>query len=758
MIVNKIKKMLLTAGEYEMIPCELPSTMYSVLMAAGKMSDPYHGNNIETINEGVPGSCVFSADVELTLAEAGAKHVYLYVRGVSAVADIYFNGRRFGSASSFDKVSVFDVADLAVEGLNSIEIKCIYPIPERRILGANGDFSSEFEMAPYLADMGVSDVEIVSTNEAVIKSVGVSQKHEDGKVTLDVSVETLGDDQNLRAMATLLSPSGKIYFGGITDGKGSVTVTDPELWWPNGLGNHLLYKLTVTLYQGEIAADSTKLLIGLRSFEMVREEGKTPYFKINGKRFSVFGATYVNEHAIPSKISVNNTERVIKQATEAGMNTLRVISEGRHPSDAFYELCDRYGLLVWQDVSVPYVKTGVATAFAAGITASVRDTVCAATAHSSVALTYLSVLGETIGAKPESRGELSDFMLSASNTLAPVLEKYGNGVPFITDPYEFFEYDEKYSDNKSIGYTPLPSVPELASIRAFADNEDINLSSPSVEVHCNCNNAVGNMLSMIYKKFRFPSGMQELSYISALSEAYDVRDSVLRARKNKDSFMSAVCRQLNDGWPAISAAGIDFYGRIKAISYLAKSFYAPTAVIGEINGTEVRFSVSNESRKAYTGKLIYTLCTASGEYLREGRVEVCVPEFSSAEVASENLARYITADLSEYFVTYELADSRGVASSGILLFVSPKRHAFTNPILRTEIVGSGKKYSIKVMSSSLALGVKIGFDGIDATFDKNFVDIAANVPVMITFETAQTTTVPELNNRLIINTVWGVGR
>ena len=62
------------------------------------------------------------------------------------------------------------------------------------------------------------------------------------------------------------------------------------------------------------------------------------------------------------------------------------------------------------------------------------------------------------------------------------------------------------------------------------------------------------------------------------------------------------------------------------------------------------------------------------------------------------------------------------------------------------------------MTSSLALGVKLGFDGIDATFDKNYIDMLPNVPVMITAETAITTTVPELTNRLIVNTVWGIGR
>lgn len=764
MIKTQVKKMYLTAGSYELMPCELPASLYSVLIEAGKMKDPYHGCNIETVNSGVPSSCSFMADVELSVAEASSKHVYLYVRGVHAIAEIYFNGRRFGQVSSPDRVSVFDVADLAEAGRNTVEIKCLSPLHERRILRADAELSSELEMAPYLADMGIAgDIELVSTNDAVIKTVRVNQNHDGGRVTLRIGLETYGDTDDLRAMATLLSPSGKIYFGGISNGEGTVIVPDPELWWPNGLGNHLLYKLTVTLYHGEIAADSYRLSIGLRDLCYKVSESGVPYVTINGVRMTAFGATYVNESSIYPNIDKKNTERLIAQAVEAKMNTLRVVSEGSRPSEAFYELCDKNGLLVWQDISVPYVRPPVMTAFAAGISDAVRDTVSLVTVHSCVALTYLSVLGEVSGVRPKNAGELSDFRIAASNIITPMMERYGNGVAFVNNPSELFSHDEKYikydhGELYEAAYPALPSVPELASIRAFADNDDINLAAPAVELHCNCRNAVGNMLSEVYKKYRFPNGMQELSYVSALAEALDVRDSVLYARSRRNECASSVCRQLNDGWPAISPAGVDYYGRIKAVMYLASSFYAPTVVIPSVKGATMTFEVSNEARKAYTGKLIYILCSSSGETLREGHTEISVDAFSNATVAEEDFSRFITSSLGDYYVSYELSDEKGVCSSGIALFVTPKRYAFSNPTIRYEITGSGKRFAIKLMASSLAIGVKIGFDGIDAKFTKNYVDVTANTPVMIGFDTAVTTTVQELQSRIVVNTVWSIGR
>jgi hypothetical protein len=192
--------------------------------------------------------------------------------------------------------------------------------------------------------------------------------------------------------------------------------------------------------------------------------------------------------------------------------------------------------------------------------------------------------------------------------------------------------------------------------------------------------------------------------------------------------------------------------------YLASSFYAPTVVIPSVKGATMTFEVSNEARKAYTGKLIYILCSSSGETLREGHTEISVDAFSNATVAEEDFSRFITSGLGDYYVSYELSDEKGVCSSGIALFVTPKRYAFSNPTIRYEITGSGKRFAIKLMASSLAIGVKIGFDGIDAKFTKNYVDVTANTPVMIGFDTAVTTTVQELQSRIVVNTVWSIGR
>jgi hypothetical protein len=55
----------------------------------------------------------------------------------------------------------------------------------------------------------------------------------------------IGDKSEVRAVATLVSPTGKIYYSGLADGSGAISIPDPLLWWPSGMGVPNLYDLAV---------------------------------------------------------------------------------------------------------------------------------------------------------------------------------------------------------------------------------------------------------------------------------------------------------------------------------------------------------------------------------------------------------------------------------------------------------------------------------------------------------------------------------
>lgn len=756
MVKNEIKKFKLTAGEYSDISCTLPFTVCSVFVDNGYMQDPYIERNIENASTSIPDKCSFSANVELSVAEVSAKHLYLKISGVIGSAEVFFNGKNYGAIKNSNSITCFDIADMAEVGGNVLEIRAYEPICKNRPLTFDGSISTEFEMAPYIADMGiVGSCEIISTSSAIIKEVRISQKHVDGRVALNIGMDTLGTSDDVRAMATLVSPTGKIYFGGIVSGEGTVSIPDPELWWPNGLGNQLLYRLTVTLYKGEIATDSYQCELGLRSVSLERSESGAPYINVNGAKIFSMGATYVAEDSVFPRINKKRTERLIKQAAQSNMNTLRVISGGVCPPDFFYELCDKYGILVWQDIPTPYTTAPVADTFAAGLTDALRDVIARTTRHTCVAITYLSVTEGASGACATSESEISEFCDVVSRILAPVVDKYGNGISYVSDSYELFGYDEKYSNSHGASV----ALPSKISLSSFIPENEMNLTSPTAELHSAGGSAVADMLSDICQRFRFPNGMDELIYVSSLCAAYAADESVKKRRMERDCCMSAVCRQFNDGWPSISSSAVDFYGRSKAFMYLAKKFFSPVCAIAAADGGKMTFGISNESRKAYTGRLVCSLYSSDGTCIREIRTDVNAEPLSSAVVSAEDFSEYIKGSVSDYYVIYELSEQKGITSSGVALFVPPKRFEARNCDIEAQISGSGKKFTVKLSSKAMCLGVYIGFgNGIDVRVSDNYLDMNGISPVMVSLETKETVLVKDLESALKLETVFGIGK
>jgi beta-mannosidase len=90
----------------------------------------------------------------------------------------------------------------------------------------------------------------------------------------------------------------------------------------------------------------------MRTVELVNEPdsiGTSFYFKVNGQPIFMKGANYVPQDVFLPRVKPEQYERLLKQVKNAGMNMLRVWGGGVYERDIFYDLCDEYGILVWQD-------------------------------------------------------------------------------------------------------------------------------------------------------------------------------------------------------------------------------------------------------------------------------------------------------------------------------------------------------------------------------------------------------------------------
>jgi beta-mannosidase len=95
-----------------------------------------------------------------------------------------------------------------------------------------------------------------------------------------------------------------------------------------------------------------KQFVNKRIIELVQEPdsiGKTFYFKIDGKPVYMKGANYIPSDMFLPRLTKEDYRKIILSAKEANMNMLRVWGGGIYEDDAFYDLCDEYGIMIWQD-------------------------------------------------------------------------------------------------------------------------------------------------------------------------------------------------------------------------------------------------------------------------------------------------------------------------------------------------------------------------------------------------------------------------
>jgi beta-mannosidase len=206
------------------------------------------------------------------------------------------------------------------------------------------------------------DIRLEGYSQAKLEDVHIRQSHAGGKVTVSTDIEVRQwKHTDLVVTMTVTSPDGHLQTvkaepNQTTDStlicNLQSAINNPELWWPNGFGKQPLYRLEVSLESGKTVLDQRIYQVGLRTVELRREPdqwGESFTFVANGVPIFVKGADWIPADSLPTRISDAHMERLVGDAAAAHMNMLRVWGGGFYEGERFYDLCDRYGLLIWQD-------------------------------------------------------------------------------------------------------------------------------------------------------------------------------------------------------------------------------------------------------------------------------------------------------------------------------------------------------------------------------------------------------------------------
>ena len=777
------------AGWEEFLPASVPGSVYHDLMQNGKMDDPFWRDNfpkaLKRMDHDYEYKTEFAADKALLKSDA----VLLRFEGIDTVADIFLNGEKLGRTENMHRTFEFEVKDLLKEEGN--ELRVLLHSPTRFIKEEYkhnvADGSEEamvgfanlrkthcmfgWDWGPRLPDAGLwRPVKLLGIEKARVDSVYVTQKHEDGKVTLHFDVDAdVYDREALMGYTVLITdPDGKE-----TLCKGSpeeIVIERPQLWWPNGFGAQPLYTVEVRLYAGGKQVDAWKKRIGLRTLTMHIEKdayGESFAHEVNGVQVFAMGADYIPEDSIFPRINEARTRELLRQCKEAHFNTIRVWGGGYYPDDWFYDACDEMGLMVWQDFLFACAVYNLTDEFEDNIRAEFADNIKRLRHHASLALwcgnNEMEMFVER-GLWVKTPIQKSDYVKMYEYILPKVLKEldpqtfYWPASPSsgggFDDPNGFDRGDVHYWDvwHGNVPFTDyrryyfrylsefgFQSFPAVETVKTFALPEDCNPFSYVMEKHQRNNAANGKIMNYLYQTYLYPTSFDAFVYASQLLQADAIRYGVEHFRRNRGRCMGAIYWQLNDCWPVISWASIDYCGRWKALHYAAKRFFRPLTLSCAEEGLltqnpninferyeyeenalkkGMRLCVENETMLSHTVEVTWQLRRADASVIRQGRETVTVEPLSSKWLEYEDFA---DADTFGDYIAYQMTENGAPAASGTALFCAPKHFRFADPQLALRVEGD----EIVVTAAAYARSVQILNADDTLKLSDNFFDMNA---------------------------------
>ena len=368
-------------GVDEWLPAVVPGHVRADLARAGQLPDLSFGTQFEASRWVDDHSWWFIRKWALDLKTG--QRVRLVLRGVDYVSDMFLNGQWLGRHEGMFSPQVHDITHLAREenllavrilgsaylpdGRSTIREKLLNRL-EARLGGMPGEYpdrrdtlkcqmSFGWDFAPPLRTMGIwDDVYALTSGSAWVREIRTFSEIGPGgasllaEIELDAAAETLcrfegAVEPETFPGAALRTEKQLELQPGIHRVCLRWAIPEPRLWWPWDHGRPDLYRLSLRLVDDEDRLlDSSSQVVGLRSIEM---DGWA--LRVNGRPVYARGANWVPASILPGCVTEDDYGALLVLAKKANMNLLRVWGGGLREKQAFYDLCDRMGILVWQE-------------------------------------------------------------------------------------------------------------------------------------------------------------------------------------------------------------------------------------------------------------------------------------------------------------------------------------------------------------------------------------------------------------------------
>ena len=801
------------------IDVPVPGDVHRALLAAGRIEDPFYDRN--------EAKCAWIEDREwwyrLTFTGPDQplrpdERLRLVFHGLDTFATVWHNGEKLGRHANMFREAVFDVGERVRFGEeNTLALLFDRPLdhagephpdqwgrnPER-VSMRKAQFGFGWDWGPRLPTVGIwRPVELRRERRAAISGVHFHTLDLDpagtrAAVAVRVEAERFAGEDPVAVAIALSSPEGGRVAGHsiVLDGEGPrlagtayLTVEHPRLWWTHDLGEPALYDLRVDLEQdGEVLARHASK-VGIRTVELDQSpdpgEPGTRFFRfvLNGAPIFARGADWIPADSSVGAIPDGRYETLLSAARGANMNMLRVWGGGIYEHDAFYDLCDSLGLLVWQDFMFACaVYPEGPPSFVAEVEAEARYQVRRLRSRPCLALWCGNNENQWIHDRTfwDREDTTVPGALYYHDLLPRIVAEldgrtpYWPGSPYGGDdhndrrqgnvhnwevwhgnfPRRFGEESRQESTPESVSYLRyaedtgrfisefgMHAAPVSETLRRAIPREALYHHSSSMDHH-NKDDPKDKGDNLMLTVTGLPRDLDEYVDFSMISQAEGLKFALEHFRRRKPHCSGTLFWQLDDCWPGLSWSVLDYHGFGKAGYYYARRAYSPVLTsFKPLPDGGAELWITNDTLGAIEDDVLVRLAGFDGGILWEEALPLRAPANASLPVRRWNAAR-VGAERGRY-LSVTSANGRFPKNRHFFAAIKDLHRVPAEPEVRIDPVGDDELRAT-LRAPGYAYFVHLEVPDEATRFSDNFFDIEAGEERAISITNAKRPLRPEM--------------
>ncbi len=816
----------------------IPGDIHSTLLQNKIIQDPYYAKNELDIQWVGRTEWILERQIEVNSSFKTNKQ-FIVLEGADTFVNVLINGQKVGQCFNQFRLWRFDITDYLKEGENTIRLEfepsekyaledaknlpysvpcSVYPIssPHRNLIRKTQCHSGwdwgpcimafgiyddirleqcsighidyiENRTTPNVNDTNYEEKEVIACKEWNSECAVTFTSFENSTIDIEYTLEGNGISITSTKTTDVTVGSNRIVE--------NISVQNPILWWPAGclqeddnsitktgmptLKENALYNLIVTIGDQKVTNK-----IAFRTIETISENdehGKSLYFKVNGRPIFSKGSNWIPADALPARATEEKIEYLLDTMIKANQNTIRIWGGGRYESDILYELCDKKGIMVWQDCMFACATYPTNKEFLENVRNEIRHQIRRLQHHPSIVLwcgnnenlgalgwyketkenlpLYLinydrlneGVVGEEIQKLDPDRAWWPSSPSAGPNDYDDNWHADGKG-----DMHFWSVWHEKKSFDEYLKIVPrfvsefgYESFPSLEEVKSYTPDDQLNLTSPVMEFHQRSLGGNSIILENFSRYFRFPEGLNSMLYLSQVQQAIAIKTAVEYWRSLRPICMGAIYWQLNDVWPVASWSSLEYSGKWKLLHYEAKRFFAPLTLalilnntnnlsekaegaapgieVSDSNETSISAHVFNDTRNSVKTEITISIVDFAGKIL--------LTETMNKEIAPDSAKEYWSINKNdlpvkpeECFIYAELKTDETISTR--TLFPALYKECLIEKANITTEVTENLEITLTTDKPAFFVTLETSYPG---TFSNNMITLLPGKPITIQF-------------------------